>query len=180
MFDIKEYEEKMSKVIEHLESEFTKIRTGRANPKMLDGVKIEAYGSLSPLVHAATISVPEAQQLLIKPFDPSQLDAIEKGINEANLGVNPTNDGESIRISIPSLTEETRKELTKDVKAIGEDHKVHIRSIRQDANNHIKKNDELTDDEKKSLEENVQNMTNDFNKKIEEIVKKKEEDVMTI
>jgi ribosome recycling factor len=180
MFDIKEYETKMNGVIEHLENELSKIRTGRANPKMLDGVMVEMYGNPTPIAHAATISVPDAQQLMIKPFDPSQLDAIERGINEANLGINPTNDGENIRINVPALTEETRKGLAKDVKAVGEEHKVRIRTIRQDANNFVKKSDDFSDDEKKGYENDIQDLTNNFNKKIDEVVKKKEEDVMTI
>ncbi len=170
----------MEDAVAHMEVEFTKVRTGRANPAMLDEVLVEAYGNQTPLNQVALISVPEARQLLVKPFDPSLLKEIEAGINKAELGINPTNDGQNIRINIPALTEETRKELTKETKSIAEQAKVSIRNIRKTANNDIKKSTELTDDEKKSLENDVQNLTNEFNGKIDELLDVKNKDIMTI
>lgn len=179
-FDIKSVEDKMSQVIENLKNELAKIRTGRANPNMVNSVKVMAWGNLSPLSQVAQISVPEARQLLIKPFDPSQIVEIEKAINNANLGVNPSSDGEVIRITIAPLTEETRKKLSKDAKAVGEEHKVRIRSARQDAMSAIKKDKELTEDAKKSAEKMVQDKTDMFNKSVDEVVTTKEKDIMTI
>ncbi len=170
----------MEDAVAHMEVEFTKVRTGRANPAMLDEVLVEAYGNQTPLNQVALISVPEARQLLVKPFDPSLLKEIEAGINKAELGINPTNDGQNIRINIPALTEETRKELTKETKSIAEQAKVSIRNIRKTANNDIKKSSELTDDEKKSLENDVQNLTNEFNGKIDGLLDVKNKDIMTI
>ncbi len=170
----------MEDAIAHMEVEFTKVRTGRANPAMLDDVTVEAYGNQTPINQVALISVPEARQLLVKPFDPSLLKEIEAGINKAELGINPTNDGQNIRINIPALTEETRKELTKETKSIAEQAKVAIRNIRKNANNDIKKSDELTDDEKKNLENDVQNLTNEFNNKIDDLLDTKNKDIMTI
>lgn len=178
--DIKAIETKMNKAIDSLKHELTKVRTGRANPAMVEGVVVEAYGAPTPINQVAMITVAEARQLLIKPFDPSLIQEVEKGINNANLGLNPSSDGQQIRLNIPALTEETRKKYAKDVKAIGEDHKVRIRNARQDANNDIKKSDELTDDEKKSLEASVQELTNKFNKEIDSLVSAKEQEVMTI
>lgn len=170
----------MEDAIKHMESEFVKVRTGRANPDMLEGVNVEAYGNSTPLNQVALISVPEARQLLVKPFDPSLLKEIEIGINKAELGINPTNDGENIRMVISPLTEETRKELTKETKEIAENGKVAIRNIRKNANNDIKKSTDLTEDEKKSQENQVQELTNLFNKKIEELLEIKNKDIMTI
>ncbi len=178
--EIKLVEEKMQKAIESLNTELAKVRTGRANPSMLDGVFVEAYGQPTPINQVAMVSVPEARQLLIKPFDPSLITEIEKGINNANLGLNPSSDGTQIRLNIPALTEETRKKYAKDVKAIGEDHKVRIRNARQDANNEIKKSADLTDDEKKQAESTVQDLTNKFNKEIDGLIANKEQEVMTI
>lgn len=177
---INNVEEKMNKAVDSLKVELSKIRTGRANPAMLDGVLVEAYGTPTPINQVAMVSVPEARQLLVKPFDPSLITAIEKAINNANLGVNPSSDGQQIRLLIPALTEETRAKYAKDVKSIGEEHKVRIRNARQDGNNVIKKDAELTDDEKKALEAQVQELTNTFNKKVDEIVAAKEQEVMTI
>ncbi len=178
--ELKLVEEKMEKAVESLKTELAKVRTGRANPSMLEGVFVEAYGQQTPINQVAMVSVPEARQLLIKPFDPSLIQEVEKGINNANLGLNPSNDGTQIRLNIPALTEETRKKYAKDVKAIGEDHKVRIRNARQDANNAIKKSTELTDDEKKQVETSVQDLTNKYNKEIDTLVANKEQEVMTI
>lgn len=178
--DMNKIKEQMEKGIEHLHHELGKISTGRANPSLVDGVSVVAYGSPTPLNQVALINVPEARQLTIKPFDPSLLKDVETAINAANLGLNPSNDGEIIRINIAPLTEETRKKLTKEVKSLGEEAKVRVRNVRQDAMNSIKKDEELTTDDKKNLEAQVQSIVTEFNKQIETIITKKEEEVMTI
>lgn len=174
-----ELESKMEKAIESLEGRFKTVRTGRANPSSLDPVMVNYYGSMTPLRQLANVSVPEARQLLIKPFDRSCLAAIEKGIYEANLGYTPNNDGESIRIVIPPLTEERRRELVKQVKAISEEGKVSIRNIRRDGLDVVKKA-ELSEDIKKSLENEIQDLVNEYNKKIDEMTKEKENDLMSV
>ena len=174
-----ETEEKFEKTLETLEKNFTKVRAGRANPSSLDGVMVSYYGSMTPLKQLATISVPEARQLLIKPFDKSSLKEIEKAIIAANLGFNPGNDGETIRIVIPELTEERRKELAKQVKGIAEEAKVAIRNIRRDGMEDIEKLD-LAEDDEKRYEQELQNTVNQYNKKIEELLKEKEKELMTV
>ena len=174
-----ELTEKMDKAMEALEKRFTTVRAGRANPSSLDGIMVEYYGSMTPLKQLATISVPEARQLLIKPFDKSCLSAIEKAILAANLGYNPGNDGETIRIVIPELTEERRKELVKQVKAICEDAKVSIRNIRRDGLEDVKKA-ELPEDEAKGMEKDIQDLVNEYNKKIETMLKEKEQELLAI
>jgi len=171
--------EKLDKTLEALEKKFATVRAGRANPSSLDGVMVEYYGSMTPLKQLTTISVPEGNQLLIKPFDKSCLSAIEKAIIAANLGYNPSNDGETIRIVIPALTEERRKELTKQVKAISEETKVSVRNIRHDAIEKIEK-EELPEDVEKGLEKEIQDLVNNYNKKIEDMLKEKEKDLMTV
>ena len=173
-------EEKMMLTIESLENKFTNVRAGRANPNMLDGIMVEYYGVPTPLKSLANISIPEARQLSIKPFDRSCLGAIEKAIFEANLGVTPNNNGEVVFIVIPPLTEDRRKELVKQVKNLGEEAKIALRNIRQDANNAIKKDEEINEDMEKSLMNEVQDLINDFNKKVDEKLKEKEEELMTI
>ena len=172
-------EEKMLKAIDTLESRFVNVRAGRANPSSLDGVMVEYYGQMTPLKQLGTISVPEGNQLLIKPFDKSCLKNMEKAIIAANLGYNPSNDGETIRIVVPALTEERRKELVKQVKALAEEAKVAIRNIRRDANEKIEK-EELAEDEEKSLKNDIQDLVNEYNKDIERLLKEKEEELMTI
>lgn len=171
--------EDMESTLENLKKRFTSVRAGRANPSSLDGVVAEYYGVATPLKQLATISVPEANQLLIKPFDKGCLGAIEKGIIAANLGYNPSNDGETIRIVIPALTEERRKELTKQVKAIAEDAKVSVRNNRHEALEMIKK-EELPEDEEKLLEKDIQDLVNTYNKRIDDLLKEKEQELMTI
>jgi len=172
-------QDKMDKAIENLEKRFTTVRAGRANPSSLDGVMVSYYGVDTPLKQLATISVPEARQLLIKPFDRSCLSAIEKGIFEANLGYTPNNDGESIRIVIPALTEERRIELTKQLKALAEEGKVAIRNIRRDAIEEIEKLG-LPEDVEKAQNNEIQNLVNEYNKKIEDKLKVKEEELLSI
>ena len=169
----------MNKTLDNLEHRFVTVRAGRANPSSLDGITADYYGSPTPLKQLATISVPEARQLLIKPFDRSCLGAIEKAIFESNLGYTPNNDGETIRIIIPVLTEERRKELTKQVRAMAEDAKVSIRNIRHDANEDIEK-EEISEDEQKNLQNRVQDLVNKYNKLIDEKTKEKENELMTV
>ena len=176
---INEIETKMRGTLTNLEKRFTTVRAGRANPSSLDGVMVDYYGSMTPLKSLATISVPEATQLLIKPFDRGCLSDIEKAINSANLGFNPSNDGETIRIVIQALTEERRRELTKQVKAMAEEAKVSIRNIRHEANEKIEKM-ELPEDEEKGMMKNVQDLVNEYNKDIDNIYKDKEKELMTV
>ena len=171
--------EKMDKTLENLEKRFTTVRAGRANPSSLDGIVVEYYGVMTPLKQLANITVPEARQLLIKPFDKGCLGAIERAILTSNLGYNPGNDGETIRIVIPELTEERRRELAKQVKSIAEDAKVSIRNIRHDGIEDIKKL-ELPEDEEKGMEKDIQDLVNDYNKKIENKLKEKEQELLTV
>ena len=176
---IQNTEEKMLLSIEALENKFTNVRAGRANPKMLEGIMVEYYGTPTPLKSLANISVPEARQLSIKPFDKSCLGSIEKAIFEANLGVTPNNNGEVVFIVIPELTEDRRKELVKQVKAIAEEGKIALRNIRQEANKAIEAL-ELPEDEEKRGNERVKELINEYNKIIDEKLKEKEKDLMTI
>ena len=174
-----ECEDKMEKTIKSLEERFITVRAGRANPSSLDSVMVNYYGVMTPLRQLATISVPEARQLLIKPFDRNCLSGIEKGIFEANLGYTPNNDGETIRIVIPPLTEDRRRELVKQVKGMSEDAKVSIRNIRHDSLDLIKK-EELPEDAKKKAETDIQDLVNKFNKLIEDKLSEKEEELMSV
>ena len=169
----------MEKAVEAVEKRFTTVRAGRANPSILDGVMVNYYGVDTPLKQLATVSVPEARMILVKPFDKSCLHNIEKGIFEADLGLTPGNDGESIRIVIPALTEDRRKELTKQVKAISEDGKVSIRNIRREAIEDLEK-EKLPEDEQKALEKDIQDLVNEYNKKIDEMLKVKEEELLSV
>ena len=176
---ILELNEKMDKAISSLEKRFTTVRAGRANPSSLDGIMVEYYGSMTPLKQLATISVPEARQLLIKPFDKGCLKDIEKAILASNLGYNPGNDGETIRIIIPELTEERRRELVKQVKALAEEAKVAIRNIRREGLEDVSKL-EVSEDEEKGLEKDIQDIVNEYNKKVEAKLKEKEEELLTV
>ena len=172
-------EEKMENTISSLETRFTNVRAGRANPNMLDGVSVEYYGTPTPLKQLANISIPEARQLMIKPFDKSILGGIEKAIFEANLGLTPNNNGECIFLVIPPLTEERRKELVKQVKQMAEEARIALRNIRQDANTGIK-NLKLPEDTEKEGNNEVQELINKYNKVIDEKLKVKEQELMTI
>ena len=174
-----ECEARMDEAIEALEKRFTNVRAGRANPNMLDGIMVSYYGVLTPLKQLANISVPEARQLMIKPFDKSILGEIEKAIFEANIGITPNNNGEVIFLVIPALTEDRRRELVKQVKGIAEDAKIALRNIRQDANNDIKKL-KLPEDVEKSGNEEVQELIGKYNKIVDDKFKVKESELMTI
>lgn len=174
-----ECETRMEEAIEAMDKRFTNVRAGRASASMLDGVMVEYYGVPTPLKQLANISVPEARQLSIKPFDKSILGEIEKAIFEANIGLTPNNNGEVIFLVIPALTEDRRKELVKQVKQIAEEGKIALRNIRQDSNNDIKKQ-ELPEDVEKQGNNDVQELINKYNKIVEEKLKAKETELMTI
>lgn len=170
---------KMLKTIESLESKLLNIRAGRANPAMLNGVMASYYGTLTPVQSLANITVPEARSLMIKPFDRSALKDIERAINEANLGITPVNNGEVIILTVPELTEEKRRDYVKQAKGICEDARVALRNVRQDANNEIKNTEMPEDEEKRQLAE-IQELVNSYNKKIDDIFKEKEAELMKV
>ena len=171
---------KMEERIEKLEAHFQTIRTGRANPNQLAEVTIDYYGSPTPLNQVGSISVVEGRTLVIKPYDPTFLKNIEHAINAHNLGMNPQNDGTVIRINVPPLTEETRKDLTKQVAKFAEEAKVDLRNIRREANDHLKKDDTLTEDAEKKAHEKVQKLLDEQIKRIESIVAEKDKEIMTV
>lgn len=172
--------EKMNKAIASFEHELTTVRTGRANASLLDAVEVDYYGSPTPVNQVGSISVVEGKTLVIKPFDKSILKELETAINKANLGIAPQNDGTVIRLTVPSLTEERRKELTKVVAKMAEEAKVAIRNIRRDGNDMIKKNKELTEDMQKDGQEKIQKATDEFIKKVDAIAAAKDKDIMTV
>ena len=181
--ELKEYKEKMGKSIDSLASEYTSIRAGRANPHILDKITVDYYGQPTNLQSVANISVSEARTLVIQPWEASLIKEIEKAIMVADIGITPNNDGKVIRLSFPELTEERRKELVKDVKKKGEGAKVAIRNIRRDANDMIKKQqkaNEISEDEQKDAEDEIQKMTDEFIAKIDTMVEDKSKEIMTV
>lgn len=174
------FDEKAKVAIQWMESEFSKIRTGRVSPSILEHVKVESYGELVPLQNVANISVPEARVLIVKPYDASTIKDVAAGINQANLGVNPQVDADKIRITFPPLTEDMRRDLVKKSKVIAEDTKVKIRKIRQEIQDLYKKDAELTDDQKKSYATNLDNFTKKLNSQIDELLDKKSKDILVI
>ncbi len=174
-----ETETRMESAIESLEKRLVNIRAGRANPSILDGVVVNYYGVETPLKQLANISIPEARQLCIKPFDRSCLNAIEKGIYEANIGLTPNNNGEIIILNIPALTEETRREYVKQAKNVAEEAKIALRNIRQDANNEAKKL-EVPEDDIKYCTEEVQELINKYNKIVDEKLSIKEKELLSV
>ncbi len=179
MFNENDVKVKMDKAVEALESKFTTVRAGRANPNILNGIMVDYYGTSTPIQSIATISVPEARQLMIKPFDKNALKEIEKAIYTAELGMAPTNNGEVIILSIPELTEETRKTYVKQVKDMTEEARIALRNIRQEANNGIKKL-ELSEDEEKVNLDKVQKLIDNYNKIVEDKFKEKEKELLSI
>ncbi len=179
MIDENDVKNKMNKVIENLENRFITIRAGRANPNILNGIMVEYYGTPTPIQTLATISIPEARVLSIKPFDKSSLKNMEKAIYEANLGIAPTNNGEVIMLTVPELTGETRKDYVRQASAMAEEAKIALRNVRQDENNKIKKS-EMTDDEKEMCLEIVQDLINKYNKTVDEKFKEKETELTSI
>ncbi|MDD6211958.1 MAG: ribosome recycling factor [Clostridiales bacterium] len=180
---LKVFEEKMEKTLDNLMSEFATIRAGRANAAVLNKIMVDYYGTPTPIPQMANISVPEARILQIQPWDRSTLKAIEKAINTSELGIHPNNDGSIIRLVFPELTEDRRKELSKDVKKKGEAAKVALRNIRRDANDKIKKaekNGELTEDDLKAAENDIQKMTDKYIGKVEKETEAKAKEIMTV
>ena len=178
-----ETEEKMEHRIEGLKHEFAKVRTGRANPNLLSEVKVEYYGAPAQLNQISKISVPEPTQLLVKPFDKSSTRNVEKAILAANLGVTPQNEGDQLRIVLPALTKERRIELTKLVKKLGEEAKIGIRHCRRDGNHAIQqleKNHDISEDDSKGYQEDIQELTDKYCDLVDELVKEKDEDIMSI
>lgn len=176
-------EEAMKKTIEKVKHDFSTVRTGRANAALLDGIKVESYGSLLALNQVASVSVPDGRTLEIRPWDMSQLGAIEKAILKSDLGLTPINDGKLIRISIPALTEERRKEIIKVVHKMSEDYKIAIRNERRHIVDEIKKSEKdkvITEDDRKKYETDTQKLTDLYISKIEDLVKQKEEDLLKI
>jgi len=176
-------EEKMNKTLASLEDELSTIRAGRANPAILNKITVDYYGSPTPLQQMANISVPEARLIQIQPWDKTQIKPIEKAINMSEIGINPTDDGTVIRLIFPELTEDRRKELSKDVKKKGEDAKIALRNIRRDANDRIKKAEkdgEFTEDDSKQTEEAVQKLTDKFMEKLDKAIDEKTKEIMTV
>ena len=175
-----ECKERMAKSVEALRSELTQLRTGRASPAMLDRIECEYYGDKIAINQISSISVPEPRQLLIKPYDRGDVKAIVAAINASNIGINPINDGDSIRLVIPALTEETRRDLVKKAKGLTEEAKVAIRNIRREYIEFVKDSDEMTDDLKKRVQDDIQKVTDEANKMIEDVLAQKEKDIMSI
>ena len=177
------YEEKMTKTMSNLDAEFGSIRAGRANPHVLDKLRVDYYGAPSPIQSVANVSVPEPRMIQIQPWEPSLVKAIEKAILTSDIGINPSNDGKIIRLVFPELTEERRKELAKDVKKKGESAKVAIRNIRRDAIDHMKKlgkTEDVSEDEIKDLEDSIQKMTDKFVVKVDKAVEAKTKEILTV
>lgn len=180
---LKIYEGKMEKSLEVLQDEYSSIRAGRANPHVLDKIKVDYYGTPTPIQQVGNLSVPEARMIVIQPWEKSLLKAIEKAILTSDLGINPTNDGQVIRLVFPELTEERRKDLAKDVKKKGDATKVAVRNIRRDANEAFKKMEkagEISEDEQKTAEEKIQKMTDKMIVKIDAAIDAKTKEIMTV
>ncbi len=180
---IEKYESKMNKSLENLQGELSSIRAGRANPHILDKIKVDYYGTPTAIQQVGNISVPEARVIMIKPYDKSMLKTIEKALQVSDIGINPNNDGTSIRLVFPELTEDRRKELCKDVKKKGEECKVAVRNIRRDGVDSLKKlgkSEDISEDTIKDLQDELQKLTDKFIKKIDEAAAEKEKEIMTV
>ncbi|HLX31527.1 MAG TPA: ribosome recycling factor [Gaiellaceae bacterium] len=174
---------KMAKSVEHAKAEFATVRTGRASASLLDRIEVEYYGTATPLRQLSTVNVPEPRMLTVQPFDPTSIKAIEKAIMESDLGLTPSNDGKLIRLPIPQLTEERRKELVKVVRNMAEEHRVAVREIRRDAMKHLKElvdKGEVGADEERRAEARVQELTDEHTKSIDELLRHKEDEVMEV
>ena len=180
---LKIYEEKMEKCVDYLASEFAAIRAGRANPNVLNKIRVDYYGTPTPIQQVANVSVPEPRMIQIAPWDRSLIKAIEKAIMTSELGINPNNDGSVIRLIFPEVTEERRKQLAKDVKKKGEEQKVAVRNVRRDGVDAVKKMEkasEITEDDRKDLEDQLQKLTDKFIKNIDKAVEEKTKEIMTV
>ncbi len=181
--DFKEYSRRMDKTLEHLDEEFGAVRAGRANAKVLDRISVEYYGSETPLSGVATISSPDARTLVISPWDTKLLKDIQKAIQASDLGINPQNDGRVVRLVFPQLTEERRKDLTKQVRKYAEEAKVALRNLRRDGMDYVKKlkkNAEITEDDQKKAEKDLQDLLDKYIKKVDEATAAKEKELMAI
>ena len=174
--------ERMEKSLEHLDNELVRIRAGKANVHILDGVMVDYYGTDTPLNQVSNISTPDAKTILVQPWEKTMIDPIEKALMNSNVGITPSNNGDAIRLSIPQLTEERRKDLFKQVKNEGEHARVSLRNSRRDANDEYKQmqKDGLSEDETKTAEDRIQKLTDEFTEKVEKIVEAKESEIMTI
>ncbi|MCM1496973.1 MAG: ribosome recycling factor [Clostridium sp.] len=180
---LKEFEEKMQKSVDNLEGEYANIRAGRANPNILNKIKVEYYGTPTPIQQVGNVSVPEARTIIITPWENSLLKEIEKAILCSDLGLTPNNDGKSIILNFPELTEDRRKELSKDIKKKGENAKVAVRNVRRDANDSFKKklkSNEISEDEQKDYEDKIQKMTDKYVDSIEALIEGKTKEIMTV
>lgn len=181
--EYKVYEDKMKKSVDSVSADFASVRAGRANAAVLDRITVDYYGSATPIQQIAAISSPDPRALVIQPWDASSLKSIEKAIQNSDLGINPQNDGRTIRLNFPQLTEERRKELVKQIHKYAENGKVAIRNIRRDAMDNFKKQEkksEITEDELKQAEKDLQKMTDDYCKKLEDLLTKKEKELMAV
>lgn len=174
--------ERMEKAIEHLDNELIRIRAGKANVHILDGILVDYYGTPTPLNQVSNISTPDAKTIMIQPWEKTMIDPIEKALMNSSVGITPANNGEVIRLGIPQLTEERRRDLVKQVKSEGENARVSVRNSRREANDEYKQmqKDGLSEDEAKDAEAEIQKLTNEFSEKVDKIVEAKEEDIMTI
>ena len=181
-FILDEATETMENTMKHMENEFQKIRAGKASPAMLQGVKVEYYGTIVPIEQTSNIGTPDPRQIIVQPFDKSSIQAIEKAIMAANLGFNPKNEGDFLRILVPPLTEESRKDLAKRSKTVAEETKVGIRNIRRNANDDAKKlkDEGVSEDEVKMVTEKIQELTDKYVKKIDELCELKVKDILTV
>ena len=179
----KDLETRMQQAIDVLTREFAAVRTGRANAALLDSVRVEAYGNMTPINQLASVSVPDPRTIVIQPWDASQLKEIEKGIVKSDIGITPSNDGKVIRLTMPTLTEERRKQLAKAVGKLAEDARVSVRNVRREANDKLKalaKEKKLSEDEERRAHDQIQKSTDRFTARIEELTKKKEQEVLTV
>lgn len=180
---LKKAGERMTKAVEHLTLEFNKVRTGKASTGLLEGIKVEYYGTLTPLAQVASINTPDSHTIAVQPWDKSMLAVIEKTILNANLGLNPSNDGNIVRVPIPPLNEERRKELVKMVKKLSEDARIAVRNVRRDEIEHLKKSekeDHISEDDRKHAEKEIQTLTDKYIKDIDTLLAKKEKEIMEV
>ena len=180
---VKPYEERMEKTISHLQTDLQAVRAGRANPHVLDKIRVDYYGSPTPIQQVANVSVPEARIIQIAPWEQQMIKEISRAINASDIGINPTNDGQTIRLVFPELTGERRKQLSKDVKKMGEDSKVALRNIRRDGNDSfkkLKKTEDLSEDVVEELQDELQKSTEKYIKKIDKMIEDKTKEIMTL
>lgn len=177
-----EAEDKMRRAVSHLEEELSRVRAGKANPSILDGIHVDYYGASTPLSQVSNVNTPDARTIAVQPWEKSMIEPIEKAIQAANLGLNPVNNGEIIRINIPALTEERRRDLVKQIKGMGENTRIGIRNARRDTNETLKKmkKDGLSEDVEKDAEIQVQELTDKFIAKVDKVLEIKERDIMTV